>query len=139
MKNVLTVKTQDNVHLPSSEARQCYSVRRLDWQRFKRNLDRVATRHREFELWWALCFGFAAPTLISVIPLAIATDVPAWVVPAYLISAIAATLIGLVLRRMGKQDKSASSQTCTDVLEDMADTERSFGAPEEDLPAGPAQ
>ena len=118
--------TQIAVPAPATEAR--VAIRRLDWARIRRNLLRCNTPQPTLSVWYAIFFGFSASSFLSIAPIAVTKDLPAWVLPAYILTAFFSLVLGIVLvwldRRLNQQRRSQIA----DLDADMDEIERTFAA-----------
>lgn len=126
---VLNYTRTDSVALPQSAAELRFAIRKSDWERLKRSIGKCRTgASPNLSGWYFCCFGVAASAIVSIIPLAVATGVPPWVVPAYWCVTVFATVLGVVLfvidRRLGREKQDRLEELGID----MKDIESGFGS-----------
>src|SRR5437870_5803539 len=92
--------TQIAVPTPTTEAR--LAIRRSDWNRIRRNVLRFKEPQLNLPVWYSICFGFAASSLVSIAPIAVTKDLPTWVLPSYVFATFFSLILGIILARLNK-------------------------------------
>jgi hypothetical protein len=92
----LAVKRDVYIDVPPPHRERRLAIRYADWDRLKANLQRLAATlgHDFLSIVYSVLFGFAGSSGLSIIPILKTKDLPAWVAPSYIISTIAALLLG---------------------------------------------
>lgn len=125
----LTYTRNDSIALPQSAAENRFAIRMSDWQRLGRY---VASCKKEMQPnlsgWYFLCFGVSGSAFLSIVPLAVATGLPAWVVPVYICVAIATLVLALVLVGISKWLHQQRTDRLEELRKEMSEIESGFGS-----------
>ncbi|MCX6022115.1 MAG: hypothetical protein NTZ05_10380 [Chloroflexi bacterium] len=83
---------------------------------------------RSPEQWMSVGYGtlggFAASTLISVVPLFYAQGLSAWVLPTYAVSAVSATVLAMILVRLERKIAQGQGVDISIIMRDMDEMEQ---------------
>jgi hypothetical protein len=71
-------------------------------------------------------FGFSASSFLSIAPIAVTKDLPAWVLPAYILTTFFTLVLGLLLVWLDKRLMQQRRSQIEDLDADMDEIERAF-------------
>src|SRR5579862_2116822 len=125
----LTYTHSESIALPQRDAETRFAIRRLDWDRIKRQLAKCKDSKTGDYSGWAHClFGVSASAGVSIVPLSWTGTMPSWVVPAYFAATVSAGLVGFILFLITKKNRKAQADRVEDLQSDMKDVEQTFVA-----------
>ena len=113
-----------------SEARLV--IRRADWQRIRAALNGISSARPNLGVWYALSFGVAGATGVSILPVAAARDLPAWVTPMYVCVALSSAIIAGVLLWLERTVGGAIRSRLMEVDLEMTEAERALEEPSQE-------
>jgi hypothetical protein len=116
--------TQIAVPTPTTEAR--LAIRRSDWNRIRRNVLRLKEPQLNLPVWYSIFFGFAASSLVSIAPIAVTKDLPAWVLPSYVFATLFSLILGTILARLNKHLNQQRQSEVENLDADMDEIQRAF-------------
>jgi hypothetical protein len=126
---VFTYTRTDSVALPQSAAEMRFAIRRSDWERLKRSVELCGKEVLPNLAGWYFCFfGIGGSAMVSLYPLASATGVPTWVIPAYGCVTVFATVLGIVLMVIDRRLSHERKGRLDELGIDMNDIEDGFTA-----------
>jgi protein-S-isoprenylcysteine O-methyltransferase Ste14 len=97
-----------------------------DWRRIKAKLSRATAPAQDFSGVYYLLFGISGSALLSLIPLAVARGLPAWVTPLYLCFFVFSLLFALALVRLNKDVRASRQSAIAEILADIEEIDRTF-------------
>lgn len=94
---LLSVRRDEYIVVPPAEHDRRLAVRYRDWERLQQDVRKAGRSELGFlAILWPLSFGVAATSLFSIMPMASARDLPAWVIPSYMAATVAGIALGSV-------------------------------------------
>jgi hypothetical protein len=94
---LLSVKRDEYIVVPPADHDRRLAIRYRDWGRLQGDIRRAGqSEHGFLAILWPLCFGVAATSLFSIMPMVSAKDLPAWVIPSYVAATVAGVALGSV-------------------------------------------
>jgi len=117
---------EEAIALPAPEKEGRLAIRRSDWQRIKRCIRRGEQPLSNLPTWYSVCFSVAASAAVSIIPIAAASGLPAWVTPSYVVVTVGAVVLGIVLVLIERRLASNRATAMTELREDIDEIEKSF-------------
>ena len=127
-QGTLSYTRTDSIAVPQSTTEQRFAIRKLDWDRVKRNMAKCKSdASTNLSGWYFTCFGIAASALLSIYPFSMATGISPWVIPAYWCAAGSFTIIGIVLLLLDWRLKREKRERLDELELDMKEIEQGFG------------
>ena len=124
-ENKLNYKKDESVYLPSDDG--SYSIRKFDWNRIKRIVDNTGNeKDINFKVIYSILYGVGGSTGISIIPILFADNLPAWVIPLYIIGALFSIGIAVVLTLMDNKTKKNKELDINEIKTEMEELENLF-------------
>ena len=109
------------ISIPSPEQDRMIAVRDFDWQRIKGRVSRISKKEVSLSIWYPSLFGIAITSGLSIWPVSMTKDLPAWVTPSYVICTVTFLAMGGILMWL---DRKVATNKIMDVDEIMADMEK---------------
>ena len=94
---LLAVKRDEYIVVPPAEHDRRLAVRYRDWERLQEDVRGAGKPEQGFlAVLWPLSFGMAATSGFSIMPMATAEHLPAWLVPFYALATVFGVALGCV-------------------------------------------
>jgi len=116
----------ESISVPAPDREGRLAVRRADWDRIKRSLANCTRKPSLLPVWYSILFGVSGSAGLTIVPLLVTKDLPAWVLPAYIIATLASGLMAWILVRLDKERETTSGSEIALIQSDMKDVESAF-------------
>jgi hypothetical protein len=126
LRNSICIRREDPLVVPPQNSDGRIAIRVSDWRRIKAKLSRAAKPAPDFSGVYYVLFGISGSALLSLIPLAVARGLPAWVTPLYLCFFVFSLLCALVLVRANKDVRKSRRSSVAELLADIKEIDRTF-------------
>lgn len=120
------------IAVPSVKHQRLLGIRALDWARSMKSIDRLRKPVPSFSFEYNALAGASVTLAATVIPLCFASGLASWVIPAYVIGAIATGTLAVRLYFVEKRQVRLHNEDVEEVLGEMREIEKQFS--EERLP-----
>lgn len=120
----LLYESKERIAVPVAGQEARMAVRNADWDRLRRQVERIRPPNNALTIWYSLAFGFAGSATLGIIPLMLVSDMPAWVMPTYIISSVASTLLGCLLVWVGKTQVRQADSDLEELKAEMDEVKR---------------
>jgi hypothetical protein len=128
IRNVSSVKLlrDREISIPTPDSEREMAIRCIDWKRLEKKLGRIGDTPKDFSVLYGIVFGFCGSAALTIIPLMLTKDLPAWVMPTYIIAVIASFLLGCFIFYFNRIQRNTVKTTISDLLEDVKDIGSNF-------------
>ena len=126
LANSICVRRKDPLIVPPQNSDGRLAIRLSDWCRIKTKLSGVAKPAPDFSGVYYVLFGISGSALLSLIPLAVARGLPAWVTPLYLCFFVFSLLCASVLVWANKDVRRSRRSSIVEILADIKEIDRTF-------------
>lgn len=117
------------ISIPSTDSDREMAIRCADWKMLERRLTAVSDPPKDYSTLYGILFGLSGSAFLSLIPLAFAKDLPAWVFLAYTAFAIICLFCGAFTVFLSRDQRRTRKTMMTALLEDVREIGNRF-APE---------
>lgn len=120
----ITFTTETAVVLPKAEHEEVLAMRRVEWQRVRRRVERLSNPLSGASEWSATFFGLGAGALLSLIPIVSATsDQQPWVIPLFWVVGISFLVLAGFMLWVHRKMRHSHSDDVTDICGEMDEIE----------------
>lgn len=121
----------DAIAIPPPGVETRLAIRRSDWGRLKRHVERCKTADVSGLSGWCLfCFGAGVSSIFTILQLRYAQGLEPWVMPTSVCVAISSFVLGIVLHMLDRKLRAQRSTHVEELSTDMNEVEAAF--PKED-------
>jgi hypothetical protein len=124
--NSICARRKDPVIVPPQNSDGRIAIRLSDWCRIKTKLSGVVKPAPDLSGVYNVLFGISGSALLSLIPLAVARGLPAWVTPLYLYFFVFSLLCALVLVRANQDVRRSRRSSVAEILADIKAIDQTF-------------
>ncbi len=125
--NALNWKHEESIAVPSPDQEKRMAVRIADWDRIRDRLSQISDPFAWVPIIYSILFGVAGTSGLSIIPICLTENRPAWVIPLYIIITFLSLFTGsafvAIYRIFLRKRKSGT----TGIVKDMDSIEAMFG------------
>jgi hypothetical protein len=118
--------TSTPIAVPPAHTEARLAIRLLDWRRIRRSLDACKQRQPALSVWYSVSFGVAGSAGFSIIPIVMASNLPAWVAPFYVIATVFSLLFGIALWIIEKNLYGHLESRIDNIDADMTEVEQAL-------------
>jgi hypothetical protein len=121
----------DAIAIPPPGVETRLAIRRSDWARLKRHVDRCNKADIPGLAGWCLfCLGVSVTSVFTILQLRYAQGLEPWVMPTSVCVAACSLVLGIILHRLNRRLGAQRSDQVEELSTDMAEIEAAF--PKED-------
>lgn len=113
------VQTDRKISIPSPDSDREMAIRCADWNMLERRLTAASAPPRDYSSLYWFFFGLSGSAWLSLAPLAITKDLPAWVLPSYGAFAVTFLVCGIVTVFLSRDQRRMRQTIMTGLLEDV--------------------
>ena len=113
------------VSAPTPEQERRMLIRRNDWDRWTKKLNRVKNQSTRFDVIYSFLFGFSASSFIALVTSLSQPKIAMWVIVTYAVSIALGLVLGLIVVYIDKALKQVAQSTVKEVVEDMEEIQKS--------------
>jgi hypothetical protein len=124
--NSICLRRKDPLIVPPKNSDGRIAIRVSDWRRIKAKLSRAAKLAPDFSGVYNVLFGISGSALLSLVPLAVARGLPAWVTLLYLCFFVSSLLCALVLVWANKDVRRSRRSSVAEILADIKEIDQTF-------------
>lgn len=107
------------ISIPSPDSDQEMAIRCADWKMLERRLAAASDPPKDYSVVHSALFGFSGSAWLSLIPLAIIKDLPAWVMPSSIALAVSSLLCGIFAVFLSRDQRRIRRTIMTGLLDDV--------------------
>jgi hypothetical protein len=123
--NKFNYKKDEIVYLPSDDG--CYSIRRFDWNRIKGKVISFGQkRNISFNTISSILYGIGGSAGLSIIPINMADNVPAWINPFYGLITFFSILVAIIFTIIDSKTKKNNHIDIKEIEKEMEAVEKMF-------------
>jgi len=125
---VIPWRHEDPIGVPASMQERRIAIRYLDWDRCKRNLQKVRKEAPRLDIVFSFLFGIAAMSLFSLITFYEnpQTQYPQWTYPVYYLLFAFSLAIAFVFVYTDQKLRQKKESDIDEIIEDMESIEKTF-------------
>lgn len=116
------------ISIPSPDSDREMAIRCADWKMLEKRLIAASDPPKNYSTLYGIFFGLSGSASISLMPLAITKDLPAWVLPSYIAFAVACLFCGIFVVIYSRDQRKTRKTTMTALLEDIKEIGSRFTA-----------
>lgn len=116
----------ESIDLPKPETEGRLAIRRQDWKRLRTRIQQTDDSSWNLSVVYSTLFGAAASAGLSVIPIAAARELPAWVSPLYVCFFLFSLLGGFVFLAIDRKLQTMRHSERQGIIEEMGEIEGMF-------------
>lgn len=131
-EKALNWSRDESIAVPSPDSEGRMAIRCSDWARIKRKLSDILKPPSRLQIVYSILFGVAGSSALSIIPLAIAKNLPAWVLPLYICVFLFSLVGGSVFVYVEKENLKKRRADIKEIETDMNEIESVFELERED-------
>jgi hypothetical protein len=113
------VQMDRKISIPSPDSDREMAIRCADWKMLERRLTAASDLPKDYSTLYGILFGLSGSAWLSLIPLAITKDLPAWVLPSYGALAFASLLCGIFTVFLSRDQRRTRRTMMTALLDDV--------------------
>jgi hypothetical protein len=122
----LNWRRDEPIAVPLAMKEKRLAIRQQDWHRLKNKIARIDNKPTPLSIWYSILFGVSVSAGLSIIPIYVTKDLPAWVFPLYICIFVFSFLCAIALVLVDKKVATRVAIDCQDIVVEMKDIEAVF-------------
>jgi hypothetical protein len=115
----IRVQREQTISMPSPDSERGMFIRFVDWKKLETRLTAAIETPKDYSTLYGILFGLSGSAFLSLMPLGITKDLPAWVLPAYSIFAVASLFCGIFTIILSRDQRRTRKTIITVLLDDV--------------------
>ena len=120
----ISISTQQKIDVIESD--DMFTIRKCDWKRVKRLVNNISKPSKFISIIYSILFGISGSAFLTLIPLNNSQNIESWVIPLYLIIAIASLLLAIILLIIEKKILKDETKTVNEINKEFVEIESLF-------------
>jgi hypothetical protein len=113
------MRRERTISIPSPDSDREMAIRCADWKMLETRLTAALNPPKDYSALYGTLFGLSGSAGLSLIPLSITKDLPAWVLPAYGAIAVACLFCGIFTVFLSRDQRKTRKTMMTILLDDV--------------------
>jgi hypothetical protein len=124
MNGQLSFTKEETVFIAADEG--CYSIRKIDWDRIKRLVNKTPKKEINYSIYFSILFGIAGSSGVSIVPILFADNLPSWVAPTYIIVTIVCLVLGFIFKNYESINKRNKEVDINEIKIELDEIEKLY-------------
>lgn len=123
----INIQSDTPLALPSREAEERLAMRRSDWRRVRKRVERLCHPTLTESTWTATCIATGVTSLLALVPIVGATSsADPWVIPTVVVVSVGSFVLALLIQRLPKELAGSRLQEIKDICQEMDEIEATY-------------